>query len=290
MAFSTMIVGKDATPPSQPSSPTASSISGTGVTLNWVPASDNVGVAGYNISRNGVVVARLAVPPYYDTGLTPGLSYTYNLSAFDAEGNVSGQSPALRVTTINTAPPTVPENLTAAGITQSSITLTWGLSTDPGGVGGYRVLRGASPSTLEIVAPEVSGTSYLDNHLTPSAAYYYAVEAYNSIGLNSMPSATIGATTLALPAPANPKVISVSTRSVSLSWSASGGTDAPVGYRVLRGTTRSSLAILVPKNPGTAYMDQAVIAGSTYYYEVEMIDSLGHSSGPSNILTVAVPR
>jgi chitodextrinase len=196
-AFSTMIAGTDTTPPSTPSAPTASSVSGIGVTLTWVPATDNVGVAGYNIYRNAVIVSRIAAPPYHDTGLAPGLTYAYSLSAFDAQGNVSGQSPVLDVTTINTIPPTVPADLTVTAVTGNSVSLSWAPSTDPGGMGGYRVLRGSSASSLQIIAANVPVTSYLDAHLAASTTYYYAVEAFNSVGLSSGPGPAITAKTQA---------------------------------------------------------------------------------------------
>ena len=74
--------------------------------------------------------------------------------------------------------------------------------------------------------------------------------------------------------------------SVSLAWTASGGTDAPVAYRILKGTTPSSLKIVVARNLGTTYTDMGVWPSATYYYQVEMVDALGLSSLPGNTLTV----
>jgi chitodextrinase len=195
MAFSTMLVGPDKTPPVTPAAPTTTSISPTGTTITWIPTTDNVGVAGYNIYRNGSVASQLAVPPFHDTGLTPGLTYIYTLSAFDAQGNTSSQSAPLSVTTINTTPPTVPTNLTVTGVTANSVSLSWSASTDPGGVGGYRVLKGSSPNNMTIIDGSVTGTTYTGSHLASNTTYYYAVEAYNSIGISSAPCAPVSAKT-----------------------------------------------------------------------------------------------
>ena len=284
-AFSTLLVGPDTIPPSTPPAPSASIIGAASVTLAWTPSTDNVGVAGYNIYRNGVIVAQDAISPYLDSNLTPGLTYAYNLSAFDVAENVSGISPVFNVTTINTTVPSVPANLAVTGITQNSVSLSWAPSVDSGGVGGYRVLKGTSRTNLQVVAPAVTTTSYIDSNVTPSTPYYYEVEAYNTNGINSAPGGMVTGTTLALPAPTNLAATAVSNTSISLAWTPSGGTDAPVGYRILKGSTPSALKIIVASNAGTTYTDTAVATKTTYYYEVEMVDSLGLTSVPSNMLT-----
>ncbi|MEJ0073155.1 MAG: hypothetical protein WDN27_03710 [Candidatus Saccharibacteria bacterium] len=43
----------DTTPPTPPGSPTATVTSPTAVRLSWLPSTDNVSVAGYNVYRNG---------------------------------------------------------------------------------------------------------------------------------------------------------------------------------------------------------------------------------------------
>ena len=285
-AFSTLLVGMDTTPPSTPLAPSASIIGAASVTLAWTPSTDNVGVAGYNVYRNGVRVATAAISPYLDGNLTPGLTYAYHLSAFDVAGNVSGISPVFNVTTINTTVPTVPANLTVTGVTQISVSLSWSPSVDSGGMGGYRVLKGTSRSNLLIVAPAVTNTSYIDSNVLPSSSYYYEVEAYNSIGINSALSNMVSATTPALPAPTKLAATSVSNSSISLSWMPSGGADVPVGYRILKGSSPNALNIIVASNPGTTYTDTNVAPQKTYYYEVEMVDSVGLTSVPSNMLAV----
>jgi hypothetical protein len=227
VAFSTMIAGVDAIPPSMPEAPVLSTSSSTGVTFTWAPSTDNIGVAGYNVYRNGGPASQVALPPFYDFDLTPGNTYTYNLSAFDAQGNVSLQSAPLTVTLIDLSPPSVPTNLSISGVTQNSISLTWAASTGGGGVGGYRLLKGNSPVTMQVVAGYVLTTSYLDSHVTPSTTYYYAVESYNLSGITSLPSAAVSAKALALPPPTNLMTTAVLNDSISLSWSPSGGSDPP---------------------------------------------------------------
>lgn len=79
----------DTTPPSAISSPEAvASNNGTTVQLAWLAATDNVGVTGYRISRNGTEIATTQADYYLDTGLQAHTAYTYVISAVDAAGNV----------------------------------------------------------------------------------------------------------------------------------------------------------------------------------------------------------
>jgi len=76
-----------------PSNPTNVSVirnpNSTTADVSWSPATDNVGVAGYHILRNGTKVADIFQSPFHDTGLTPSNSYTYAVQAFDLANNVS---------------------------------------------------------------------------------------------------------------------------------------------------------------------------------------------------------
>jgi len=59
------------------------------VTLQWTAATDNVGVTGYYLTRDGVRIATLPAnaTSFTNTGLTSGKRYYYQLRAFDAAGN-----------------------------------------------------------------------------------------------------------------------------------------------------------------------------------------------------------
>jgi chitodextrinase len=97
----------DVTVPSQPAAFTASAGSSTSVNLAWSAASDNVGVTGYRLSRNGTLIATLGatVRSYVDNSLTAGTSYSYALVAVDAAGNAS--TPAtVNTSTLPTVAPT----------------------------------------------------------------------------------------------------------------------------------------------------------------------------------------
>src|SRR5262249_49913630 len=82
----------------------ASAVSSTQISHTWNASTDNVGVTGYQVFRNGVQVGTSAANSYSDTGLTASTTYTYAVSAFDAAGNASAQSNTSSATTLATSP------------------------------------------------------------------------------------------------------------------------------------------------------------------------------------------
>ncbi|HOO71612.1 MAG TPA: hypothetical protein PK926_07610 [Spirochaetota bacterium] len=78
------------------------------VTLSWDASSDNVGVAGYRVYRDGSEVGTSGSTSYTDTTVSADTGYSYTVSAYDAAGNESGQSDALPVSTPASSPdPTI---------------------------------------------------------------------------------------------------------------------------------------------------------------------------------------
>ena len=93
------VSGSDTTPPSTPTSLSASAVSSSQINLTWIASADNVGVTGYKIFRGGVQVGTATTNSYSDTGLSPSTAYTYTVSAYDAAGNNSAQSASASATT-----------------------------------------------------------------------------------------------------------------------------------------------------------------------------------------------
>jgi hypothetical protein len=112
----------------------------------WTASTDNVGVAGYGVYRDGVLIATVTTPAFDDTGLAPA-TYTYTVDAFDtaSPANRSAQSdPAAGVvgTAADVVAPSTPTNVAAAttpDIHGRNVTITWSASTDNVGVTNYAV-------------------------------------------------------------------------------------------------------------------------------------------------------
>jgi hypothetical protein len=77
--------------PSVPVSLAAVVQSSSRVDLSWNASTDNIGVAGYSVYRDGTKIASIASTSYSDTGLSPSTQYCYTVSAFDAAANESAQ-------------------------------------------------------------------------------------------------------------------------------------------------------------------------------------------------------
>ena len=89
----------DTTAPSVPTNLSATAISSSQINLSWSASTDDVGVVGYKIYRNGTQITTTTNTNYSDTGLTPSTIYSYTVSAYDAAGNNSAQSTAVSATT-----------------------------------------------------------------------------------------------------------------------------------------------------------------------------------------------
>jgi chitodextrinase len=93
----------DTTAPSVPAGVVATVINSLEIDLKWTAATDNVGVTGYNVYRNGVLIGTSATNSYADKTTVANTTYSYSVAAFDAAKNLSAQSAAVSATTPNFA-------------------------------------------------------------------------------------------------------------------------------------------------------------------------------------------
>ncbi len=213
-------------------------------------------------------------------------------SAKDVAGNYL--SPAFS-TSFTTGPqslvvvPSAPQGLTAIGGTKSA-TLSWSAPSSNGGasITAYKVYRGTIPEGQSTTPIATLGnvTSYQDVGLVDGTSYYYKVSAVNSAG-EGPKSSEAQVTTYSVPgAPGTPSAVP-SYRSVSLSWSApsSNGGSSITGYRVYRGLSSQSLALLATLGNVLAYTDAGLSNGTTYYYRVSAINIVGE--GPASAVSSA---
>ncbi|WP_226543525.1 fibronectin type III domain-containing protein [Neotamlana laminarinivorans] len=177
----------DTEAPSAPLNLVASSISDNTAALSWTASTDNIGVTGYAIYVNNTLFTSVgAVSNYTLTGLSPETNYTVFIRAFDATGNTSNASDTINFSTliaIDTEAPTVPLNLVANPITETSATLSWTASTDNIGVTGYDIYVN---DTLFTSVGAVS--SYTLTGLSPETNYTVYVRAFDAVGNTSSAS------------------------------------------------------------------------------------------------------
>jgi chitodextrinase len=99
--YTVSVPPSDTIPPSTPTNLQAVTTSTSQINLSWNVSTDNVGVTGYRIYRDGTQVGTTANTTYQDMGLSPSTTYTYTVSAYDAANNESGQSNSVSETTLD---------------------------------------------------------------------------------------------------------------------------------------------------------------------------------------------
>jgi hypothetical protein len=171
--------GPDTLPPSQPGNLNVAKTGNTTARLTWSASTDNMGVTGYQVSRDGTYLATVSGTSYDDGGLAGGTTYLYSVVAVDGAGNSS--SAATKSWTqpmADTAAPTWSSSpqLTFSA-TKSRTTLSWVVANDNVGVAGYRVYRNGA-----LVATTTART-WSEPHQRNAAAY--TVVAYDAAGNTS---------------------------------------------------------------------------------------------------------
>lgn len=91
--------GGDTQPPTAPGNLAASGVTSSSVNLSWSPSSDNVGVTGYDVYRNGTLATTVSGTSTTVSGLSGSTAYQFYVRARDAAGNASANSNTVSVTT-----------------------------------------------------------------------------------------------------------------------------------------------------------------------------------------------
>lgn len=171
---------------------------GSDANLSWNPATDNVGVTGYNVYRatNGGSFSVIATvtSPYVDAGLADG-DYSYYIRALDAAGN-EGWRTAIRTVTVGGAPadterPSTPAGLMSDSVTADSVSLIWTASTDNVAVTGYLIIDNATGLTVATVGSNAGVVTGLNS----GTAYAFYVKAIDAAGNTSWRSNVVSVTT-----------------------------------------------------------------------------------------------
>jgi chitodextrinase len=266
----------DTTPPTVPTNLTATLGSLTQINLSWTASTDNVGVTGYQIYRDGSQIATTAGTSYQDTGLSPDLTYTYRVAAYDAAGNVSGLSNEVSFSIVDRQIPVI-SNVASSGITSTGATITWTTN---------EITNGGVSYGLTNYEHGASDPSWGTNHsvvlsgLTASTTYHYQIWAMDQAA-NNAESGDYTFTTAAPPdtqAPTVPKGLTattVSSSQINLSWSASSDNVGVAGYKIYRDDTQIAATV------DTSYQSAGLNASTRYSYRVAAYDEAGNTSAKS---------
>ncbi|MFO1501584.1 MAG: PA14 domain-containing protein [Verrucomicrobiota bacterium] len=102
-------VTSDSAPPTAPTNLKVDATTAGKVALSWTAATDDSGLVGYNLERDGTVIKQfLNSNSYIDLAVQPGKTYAYKVQAIDPAGNKSAFTAAVNATTPAAAPTTIP--------------------------------------------------------------------------------------------------------------------------------------------------------------------------------------
>jgi cellulose 1,4-beta-cellobiosidase len=115
---------------------------------------------------------------------------------------------------------------------------------------------------------------------TNGTTYYYRVSAVTAVGEGSRSAERSATPTAPATVPASPTLSATAGNGqVALGWTTPADGGSPLsGYRLYRGTTSGSLSLYQTLGVVTAYTDTAVTNGTTYYYQVSAVNSVGEGS------------
>jgi hypothetical protein len=177
------LVSADSVAPAIPSGVSGTVISASQVTLTWAASMDTGGsdLAGYQIYRNGTLIATTTGTSYADGGLSAATTNCYTIVAYDNAGNNSSASLQTCVTTLSTSPtdPASPSSLVVAAVTSGAITINW--RDNSNNEVGFQIQRATLPSGPWTVVGTAgaNATFYTDRGINSATTYYYQVAAFN---------------------------------------------------------------------------------------------------------------
>ncbi|GEM_PF-176738 len=174
-----------------------------------------------------------------------------------------------------------------SSVSTASVTLSW---TPVTGATGYDVYVGNTPTSLNIAAPNISGTSY--SYTLPSTAnatyYWYVVPKGNNKAATECSSSVTsftygtppGTTTNISPANGTTQL----TNNITLQWKHVNGATA---YDLFLGTTANT-ATVIASNLSDSFYVHSLPAGTlsnTYYWYVQPKNSQGNAEDPATTAT-----
>lgn len=172
----------DTQAPTTPANVRVTAATSSTIALAWDASTDNVGVAGYSVYRNGTLVGTTTTQTAFtDIGLAASTTYQYTVVARDAVGNASAPSTAIPGTTASAVvKPTAPV-LNSATTKSRKVTLKWSdKSTNESGFYIYYSTNGGA-SWIRYASVSANTTSYTTGTLS-SGTYLFKVTAWNAGG------------------------------------------------------------------------------------------------------------
>ncbi|MHC1680757.1 MAG: fibronectin type III domain-containing protein [Methanomassiliicoccales archaeon] len=271
------------------------------IDLSWGPVENDGGspVLGYNIYRGlspGSETLFNAIDDgsifsYSNTGLVNGITYYYQLSAYNSEGEGALSAEISYTPVEGPSEPSAPRNFTAVP-SSGRVDLSWDTVEDDGGVSvtGYRIYSGTTSGGETFLTAITSGSTFSYSHtgLLNGVKFYYQISALNAIGEGNR-STEISATPIGVPGAPVDLVAHRGDAEVKLVWKVpfNDGGSPIVNYTIYRSTTSNTEVKLLSIGVATNYTDTTVSNDQRYYYKVTATNAIGE--GPKSGETSTVP-
>ncbi|WP_129544046.1 carbohydrate-binding protein [Serratia sp. 1D1416] len=167
------------------------------INLHWSASTDNVGVAHYEIWRNGVNIAQSTAPEWQDKQIKPSTQYSYYIVAVDKANNRSEASESTQVLSEekvkpveDTEAPSIPQKLVMSKVAEKSASISWQASSDNVGVASYQIWRDGK------MQANTTQLHWTDTGLKADSEYRYQITAKDAAGNQSEKSQTLVVKTL----------------------------------------------------------------------------------------------
>jgi fibronectin type 3 domain-containing protein len=258
-----------------------------------------VPAAQYVVYRDGQFIGSTTETSYIDLGVTQGTSYSYFVKAVDLNSNQSLASGILTVqtTAIHLNAPADPlVQGQASMLPVPEVILTWAIVD---GADYYNVYRDG-----KLIATQIDGVKYVDSNVIPSdqnftSSYKYVVtsvkvgtsgplESTGQTSITATMPKSVAPTSDAPTAPFNLSVVSFTSNSVALLWTAStpAASSPLAGYDVLRQGPTDTKPVRIATVSNAGYTDTTASANTAYSYVVQGISASGVRSALSSPATV----
>ncbi|MCX7570312.1 fibronectin type III domain-containing protein [Tumebacillus sp. DT12] len=238
--------------------------------LSW-DANTEPNIVGYNVYMDGVKINTSLVngTTYSVLGLTNGVTYSFTVTAVDADGNESPHSNVAYATPKDSWPPDVPQRVVTTGL-DGQVDVKWDANTDSD-LAGYNLYQDG----VKVNGALITDAFYSVTGLTNGTTYVYTVTAVDTSGNESEASSPAPETPRDLTAPAAPAGLTATAGngSVTLAWSANGETDLAGYYIWQDGVKINSTPIT-----DTSFVVTGLTNGWSYTFAISAVDAAGNQS------------
>ncbi|WP_264805180.1 glycosyl hydrolase family 18 protein [Cytobacillus sp. NCCP-133] len=279
-------IQNDKVVPSTPTNLRTTAKTNNSISLAWSAATDNVGVAGYDIYNGQARIGTSTSTSVTLNELKPGTTYHLLVKARDRAGNISAASNTINVTT-NDLPPTVSsiaispldmDGETVSGNVKLSVT-----ANDDSGISKVEFYSKNGGYLIGTKTSEPYSITWATDPWVPDGGQVVKAVAYDLSGQKAEATQNIYVQNdkSAPSTPTNLHTTEKNNTSLSLAWSASTDNVGVVSYDIYNGQS------LIGTSTSTSITLNDLTPGTMYHLSAKAKDRAGNVSEASNTINEA---